>query len=259
MATTLRRSDTVVDFERPDARVYREELTPLAFVERSGSVHADRIAVVDGNRRYTYRDWRIRARQFASGLREAGMRKGERIAFLALNSEQLLLAHFAVPMAGGVLVAINTRLSAPEVAYIVAHSGARRIFYSPELASLLASLTDQVTRCDIGRGFERFLAAGNPDPIDSGLTDEEQMIAIDYTSGTTGHPKGVMYTHRSAALNALAMIIHLKLSADSRYLWTLPMFHCNGWCITWALAAVGATSFCIPRVDPTRRMGASRS
>ncbi|TMD03621.1 MAG: acyl-CoA synthetase [Chloroflexi bacterium] len=242
----------LADLDSLGAQVYREELTPLAFLERSGSVHADRIAVVDGNRRYTYRDWRVRARQFASALRKAGMRKGDRIAFLALNSEQLLLAHFAVPMAGGVLVAINTRLSAAEVAYIVAHSGARRIFYSCELQPLLADLPGQVTPCDIGSGFEGFLATGNADPIDPGLMDEEEMIAIDYTSGTTGHPKGVMYTHRSAALNALAMIIHLRLSADSRYLWTLPMFHCNGWCITWALAAVGATSFCIPRVDPAR-------
>ena len=151
----------LADLDSLGAQVYREELTPLAFLERSGSVHADRIAVVDGNRRYTYRDWRVRARQFASALRKAGMRKGDRIAFLALNSEQLLLAHFAVPMAGGVLVAINTRLSAAEVAYIVAHSGARRIFYSCELQPLLADLPGQVTPCDIGSGFEGFLATGN--------------------------------------------------------------------------------------------------
>ncbi len=252
MATTLRRSDSLADLRRANAHVYREELTPLAFLERSGSVHADRIAVVDGDRRFTYREWRARARQFASALRKAGLGQGDRIAFLALNSEPLLLAHFAVPQAGGVLVAINTRLSAVEVAYIVSHSGARRIFYSPELESQLADLPDHVARCDIGTGFEGFLSRGSPDSIVSWLADEEETIAIDYTSGTTGHPKGVIYTHRSASLNALAMIIHLKLSADSRYLWTLPMFHCNGWCITWALAAVGATSFCIPRVDPSR-------
>jgi fatty-acyl-CoA synthase len=253
MATTLRRSEqTLANLPKLHTQVCREELTPLAFLERAGSVHADRVAVVDGDRRYTYRDWRVRARQFASALRKAGLRHGDRIAFLAFNSEPLLLAHFAVPMAGGVLVAINTRLNAAEVAYIVTHSGASSIFYSPELETALADLPGELPRCDIRDGFESFLSTGSPDPIDSWLTDEEEMIAIDYTSGTTGHPKGVMYTHRSAALNALAMIIHLKLDADSRYLWTLPMFHCNGWCITWALAAVGAASFCIPRVDPPR-------
>jgi len=232
--------------------VHRRELTPIDFLERAGWVHADRTAVVDGEVRFTYRLWRARARRFASALRAAGLQPGDRVAFLALNSEPLLLAHFAVPLAGGVLVAINTRLSADEVAYIVEHSGARWIFYSPELAPLLAGIPEEVGRLDIQADFEQLLATGGEDALEPWLESEDDILAIDYTSGTTGRPKGVMYHHRGAYLNALAMVVEAGLDADSRYLWTLPMFHCNGWCFTWALAAVGATSVCLPKVDPAR-------
>jgi fatty-acyl-CoA synthase len=232
--------------------VYRRELTPVDFLERAGWVHADRVAVVDGDRRHTYGAWSKRARRFASALRRAGLRPGDRVAFLALNSEPLLLAHFAVPLAGGVLVAINTRLTADEVAYIVEHSGARWLFYSPELAPLLAQVPDAVSRLNIWSEFEDLILTGVDDPLESWLRSEDDVLALDYTSGTTGRPKGVMYHHRGAYLNALAMVIETRLRSDSRYLWTLPMFHCNGWCFTWALAAVGGTSVCLPRVDPER-------
>jgi acyl-CoA synthetase (AMP-forming)/AMP-acid ligase II len=231
-------------------KVYREELSPLTFLERSGDVYATRIAVEDGDRRYDYRQWRARARRLASGLRGAGLGEGDRIAFLALNSEPLLLAHFGVPQAGGILVAINTRLSADEIGYIVEHSGARAIFYSPELEPQLARVSSRVQRFDIRRDFEDLLTSGSDQPIEPRLKDEEETIAIDYTSGTTGRPKGVMYTHRGAYLNALGMLIEHKVGTESSYLWTLPMFHCNGWTFTWALPAVGARSVCIPRIDP---------
>jgi fatty-acyl-CoA synthase len=231
---------------------YRQELSPIHFLERAGEVHATRLAVVDGERRLTYRDWRARARRFASALRRAGLRRGDRVAFLALNSEPLHLAHFAVPLAGGVLVALNTRLVADEVAYIVDHAGSRLLFYSPELADGLADLPPAVERLDLARDFEPYLADGSDQPLEPWLEDEYETIAIDYTSGTTGRPKGVMYHHRGAYLNALAQALELGLTSDSRYLWTLPMFHCNGWCGTWALPAVGATSVCLPRVDPAR-------
>ena len=234
------------------SRVYHRELTPVDFLERAGWVHADRTAVIDGNVRFTYRQWRARARRFASALRAAGLQPGDRVAFLALNSEPLLLAHFAVPLAGGVLVAINTRLSADEVAYIVEHSGARWVFFSPELAPLLAGVPAEVSRLDIQADFEDLLASGREEPLEPGLESEDDILAIDYTSGTTGRPKGVMYHQRGAYLNALAMVIEAGLGVHSRYLWTLPMFHCNGWCFTWALAAVGATSVCLPKVDPAR-------
>ena len=227
--------------------VYRQELSPNHFIERAGEVFADKIAVEEGDVRLTWREFRARARRFAHALRAAGVGKGDRVAFLALNSEPLLLAHFAVPLAGGVIVAINTRLNADEVAYIVQHSGSRLLFVSPELAQLAPAGARTI---DIRAGLDAFLA-GHPDtPLESRLDDEYETIAIDYTSGTTGRPKGVMYHHRGAALNAIAMALEHRLDDESAYLWTLPMFHCNGWTFTWAVAAVGAKSICIPRPDP---------
>jgi fatty-acyl-CoA synthase len=230
--------------------VYRQELTPVGFLERAGTVHAARLAAVDGDRQYSYAQWRARSRRLAHALRGAGLQKGDRVAFLALNSEPLLLGHFGVLQAGGVIVAINTRLSAGEVGYILDHSGSTMVFYSPELEPMLAGAPRGVRRVAIGGEFEDFLATGSEEPVESWLEDEYEVCAIDYTSGTTGRPKGVMYHHRGAYLNAVAMAMDLRLDADSRYLWTLPMFHCNGWTITWACAAVGSCGVCIPRVDP---------
>jgi fatty-acyl-CoA synthase len=236
--------------EKPGVRVFREELTPVSWIERAGDAYADRQAVVDGPVSYTWKQFRDRSRRFASALRRAGLQKEDRIAFLAWNCEPLLLAHFGVPQAGGVLVAINTRLSPDEIAYIVEHSGSTMIFHSPELEGQLASVPEGVRRVNLATGFEDFLAGGSDDPVKSWLEDEYETIAIDYTSGTTGRPKGVMYHHRGAYLNAVAMTADLKLDKDSTYLWTLPMFHCNGWTFTWGMAAVGARSICIPKIDP---------
>ena len=232
--------------------VFRQELTPVSWVERAGEVFANRVAVVDGAVQHTWREFRARSRRLASVLRAKGMQKGDRVAFLAYNSEPLLLAHYAVPQAGGVLVAINTRLSPDEVAYIVEHSGSKALFYSRDLEPLIASVPAQVKRHCIEADFEDFLAQGSDEPLESWLEDEYETIAIDYTSGTTGRPKGVMYHHRGAYLNAVAMANDLGLSEASSYLWTLPMFHCNGWTFTWAMAAVGARSVCIPKVDPAQ-------
>jgi fatty-acyl-CoA synthase len=236
-------------------RVFREELSPVSFLERAGTVHAERLAVVDGERRFTYAEWRARSRRLASALRRAGLRRGDRVAFLALNSEPLLLAHFGVPQAGGILVAINTRLVAADIAYIVEHSGASWIFHSPEQQTLLADVPDSVRRVDISTEFDALLEQGGEEEVESWLEDEDEIISINYTSGTTGRPKGVMYHHRGAYLNALAMALHDRLTEDSSYLWTLPMFHCNGWCFTWAGAAVGAAAVCVPAVDPERVWG----
>ena len=236
--------------EEKQVQVFRQELTPVSWIERAGEVFADRVAVVDGPVKYTWREFRARSRRLASALRAVGMRKDDRVAFLAFNSEPMLLAHYGVPQGGGVIVAINVRLSPDEVAYIVEHSGSKAIFYSSELEPLLAAIPARVRRHNIESEFEDFLATGSEDPVQSWLEDEYETIAIDYTSGTTGRPKGVMYHHRGAYLNAVAMANDLGLSAESRYLWTLPMFHCNGWTFTWAMAAVGACSVCIPKVDP---------
>jgi fatty-acyl-CoA synthase len=232
------------------SQVHRQELSPIFFLERAGEVYAERPAVTDGDQRYTWREFRARARRFASELRTDGLKKGDRVAFLAFNSEPLLLAHFAVPLAGGILVAINTRLNPEEIAYIISHSGATRVFVSPELLPSLASVPPTVQRVVLGPDFEALLKRGSDAPVEPWLVSEDEPITINYTSGTTGRPKGVVYHHRGAYLNALAMVIDHKVQAESQYLWTLPMFHCNGWCFTWGLAAVGAESICIPRIEP---------
>ena len=234
------------------SQVFRQELTPIHFLERAGEAFADRPAVTDGERRFTWSELRARARRLAHALRANGLRKGDRVAFLAVNCEPLLLAHFAVPMAGGILVAINTRWSADEVGYVIGHSGATWIFHSAEFASQLGTVSSSVRRCDTGAQFEDLLAQGSESPVESWLDSEDDSISINYTSGTTGRPKGVVYHHRGAYLNAIAMALDHRLNSRSRYLWTLPMFHCNGWTFTWAVAAAGAHSICVPRVDPAQ-------
>jgi fatty-acyl-CoA synthase len=183
-------------------------------------------------------------------LRAAGLEKGDRIAFLEFNSEPLLLAHFAIPLAGGVLVPINVRLSQDEIGYIVEQSGAKMLFHSRELETQLTKVPPGATRLDTARAMEDLLSTGFDEELESWLGSEEDLITINYTSGTTGLPKGVMYQHRGAYLDALAVTIDHQLKTDSAYLWILPMFHCNGWTFPWALATVGARSVCIPTVEP---------
>jgi fatty-acyl-CoA synthase len=240
-----------------EEKVYRTELTPLSFLERSASLFPDKIAVVHGNRQYTYRNFAWRVNRLASHLRVRGLHKHDRVAFLCPNTPALLEAHFAVPTAGGILVAVNTRLNSQEIDYILKHSGVKFLFVDAELAPLVGPLNlegMQVVRIDDSGSpedpYEVFLAAGSPDPVESWLEDEEETISINYTSGTTGNPKGVMYTYRGAYLNALAEVIETGLTSNSVYLWTLPMFHCNGWCFTWAVTAVGGTHVCLRKVEP---------
>jgi fatty-acyl-CoA synthase len=239
--------------------VFRTELTPVSFLERSAYVFPDRTAVIHGDRRYTYRELEARVNRLASALRGAGMTRHDRVAFLCPNIPAMLEAHYGVPAAGGVLVAINTRLSTDEIGYILAHSGARFLFVDAELVPLVEPLDLgrlRVARVDdtgrAGDPYEDFLAGGSPDPVPSWLEDEEETISINYTSGTTGRPKGVMYTYRGVYLNALGELIETGMSFDTRYLWTLPMFHCNGWCFTWGVTAVGGTHICLRRVEPGR-------
>jgi fatty-acyl-CoA synthase len=221
-------------------------------LERAGDALANRVAVVDGAASYTWSEFRSRARRLACALRREGLRKGDRVAFLGVNCESLLLAHFAVPLAGGVLVAINTRWAADEICYVLEHSGARWVFYSPELGGQLGNVPASVRRCNASDEFESLVSSGSDVQLESWLDTEDDSISINYTSGTTGRPKGVVYHHRGAYLNAVAMALDHRLTSQSRYLWTLPMFHCNGWTFTWALAAVGAQSVCIPRIEPTQ-------
>ncbi len=223
------------------------KLTPVSFLERSAAAFPDRVGVIDGERRLTWGELREHTRRLAVGLQAEGFERGDRVAFLAPNVPELLEAHFGVPRAGCVLVAVNTRLLADEVDYILRHSGSRLVVVDPSLAHLVpAGLRTLV----IGESYEEFLAAAPDGEPEERLEDEEDTISINYTSGTTGRPKGVMYTHRGAYLNALSEALHAKLDSRSVYLWTLPMFHCNGWCFTWAVTAVGATHVCLPKVDP---------
>jgi fatty-acyl-CoA synthase len=239
--------------ERP---VYRTELTPLSFLRRSAYVYPSKEAVVHGNRRYSYRQLEERVNRLASHLRARGLQKHDRVAFLCPNIPALLEAHFAVPAAGGVLVAINTRLAPAEIAYILEHSGSRFLFVDATLEALVPELATaglEVVRIDdtgaAGDPYEGLLAASSPDPVESWLDDEEETISINYTSGTTGRPKGVMYSYRGAYLNALADVIETGLNRDTVHLWTVPMFHCNGWCFPWAVTAVGGTHICLRKVD----------
>ncbi len=229
----------------------------MSFLQRSASIFPDKVAIVTGDRQYTYREFAERVNRLASHLRASGMRKHDRVAFLCPNTSSLLEAHFAIPTAGGILVAINTRLNSQEIDFILKHSGARFLFVDAELYPLVAALNlegIQVVRIDDNGTsedpYEVFLTEGWPEPVKSWLEDEEEPIAIDYTSGTTGLPKGVIYSHRGAYLNALGQAIEMGLSSNSVYLWTLPMFHCNGWCFPWAVTAVGGTHVCLRKIDP---------
>jgi len=238
-------------------KVFRSELNPVDFLHRAAYIYPDKTAVVSGQRRYSYRQLAERSWRLANALRSAGMRKEDRVATLLFNSPAMLEAHFGVPAAGGILVAVNNRLSSAEVGYILGHSGARYLLLDSELEVLtepleLAGVT--VIRCSGTGGpedsYEQFLASAPPSRPPSWLEHEEETISINYTSGTTGRPKGVQYTYRGAYLNALGEVIHAGMSGDSVYLWTLPMFHCNGWCFPWAVTAVAARHVTLRAVNP---------
>ncbi|TDD96049.1 long-chain-fatty-acid--CoA ligase [Actinomadura rubrisoli] len=236
-------------------------LTPLSFLERSAEVFPGKTAYVHGDRRVPYAAFAAEVTRLANALRAIGIEPGDRVAYLAPNVPELLVAHFAVPLAGAVLVAINTRLASEEVRYILGHSGAKALVVDaglhPTAAPLAGGLPDVVTVSAAGAEpdpavggitYGELLARGSDDPLPWSVDDENAAISINYTSGTTGRPKGVVYTHRGAYLNGLGEVLHSRHTPDSVYLWTLPMFHCNGWCTPWALVAVGGTQVCLRAV-----------
>ncbi len=226
-------------------------LTPLQFLARSVFVYGDKIAMVDGERRFTYREFDERIRRLASALRRRGIGPGDRVAVLVPNTAEALEPHFAVPMLGAVLVMLNIRLQAAELAWILNHSEARILLTDPQLGAMMAPLGAEMPRLEsICDDYEGLLATGDPTMADLPTPEEDGLISINYTSGTTGFPKGVMFTHRGAAINALGELIEYGLRENSVYLWALPLFHCNGWCFPWAVTAAGARHICLPRVDP---------
>jgi len=249
-------------------------LTPLAFLERSAGVFPEKTAIVYGERRIGYREFAAGATRLANALRASGVEPGDRVAYLLPNIPEMLIAHFGVPLAGAVLVAVNTRLAAAEIRQILAHSGAKLLVVdaalhgsvAPDLGVEIVTVTDPASGASPspsvgGVSYEELLARGSDDPLPWSVDDERSTISINYTSGTTGKPKGVMYHHRGAYLNSLAEIIHSGHTPESRYLWTLPMFHCNGWCTTWAVTAIGGTHVCLRAVDAAeiwRLLGAER-
>ncbi|HTI34903.1 MAG TPA: AMP-binding protein [Miltoncostaea sp.] len=242
--------------------VHIRQLTPLAFLERSADVFAGRVAVVDGDRRMTYRELADEVTRVANALRASGIGPGDRVAYLAPNSIGMLVAHFAVPLAGGVLVAINTRLAPAEVRSILLHSGARILVTHDALSATVLPVADDLGVGEVvwdgeagglpGTPYAALRARGSDAPLPWTVEDEDATISINYTSGTTGDPKGVMYTHRGGYLNALGENITHLHGPDTVYLWTLPMFHCNGWCHPWAIVGVGGRQVCLPAVRGDR-------
>jgi fatty-acyl-CoA synthase len=244
------------------SEVYLTPLTPLSFLERSCQVYPEKTAIVHGERRLSYAAFAAEAQRLARALRASGIAPGDRVAYLCPNIPEMLVAHFGVPLAGAVLVAINTRLAPEEVRYILDHSGAKLLVADTELQAgvepltgSLKTVTEIVSVDDAGVaprvdgvGYRDFLARGEGDDLPWAVEDENATISINYTSGTTGRPKGVMYTHRGAYVNALGEVIHSRHTPESVYLWTLPMFHCNGWCTTWGVTGIGGTHVCLRAV-----------
>ena len=242
-------------------------LTPLSFLERAGSVYADLTAIVHGPTiRRSWGQTYARCRQLASALAARGLGRGDTVAVMLANTPEMVEAHFGIPMAGCVLQAINTRLDAAAVAFMLAHGEAKLFIVDREFAAVaqaavagsgrVIAVIDVVDPVYQGPGerigsidYESFIAAGRADFAWQPPADEWDAIALNYTSGTTGNPKGVVYHHRGAYLNAVSNILVWAMPQHPVYLWTLPMFHCNGWCFPWTIAAMAGTHACLRRVD----------
>ncbi|MBM3949814.1 MAG: AMP-binding protein, partial [SAR202 cluster bacterium] len=248
-------------------RVSFHNLSPLSFLDRSAFVYPEKTAVAYKDRRYTYAEFSDRVNHLAGALKKAGVQKGDRVAFLVPNIPPMLEAHYGPMRLGAVLVAINIRLSPREIAYILNHCGAKVLVFDSEYVPTVRAIRDQTPGVktwvqvvdeapkadDIpGPDYEAFLASAPPGDHRTELDSELDTIAINYTSGTTGLPKGVEYHARGAYLNGLGEVLESGITVRSVYLWTLPMFHCNGWCYTWGVTSVGATHVCLRRVDPVQ-------
>ena len=244
-------------------------LTPVSFLVRAAKFFGSRTAIVHGKRRISYAEFLARARRLAHALVKAGIRRGDTVAIMAPNVPAMLEAHYAAPMIGAILNPINTRLDAGAIAFCLEHGEAKvliadREFHgtvTPALERLgarmpiVVDIADEETAGAARLGnveYESFIAAGSPDYAYPGPADEWESICLLYTSGTTGNPKGAVYSHRGAYLGALANAMTFKLDHESRYLWTLPMFHCSGWTYTWAVTAAGGTHVCLRKVEPKR-------
>src|SRR5437879_4956976 len=241
-------------------------LTPLLFIEWSAYVYSERTAVIHGGRRFTWAETYARSRRLASALAGRGVGLGDTVALMAANTPEMYEAHFGVPMTGAVLNTLNTRLDAEAIGFMLGHGGARVVItdreFSSTMSGALAKLEHRPLVIDIddpeyaGTGerlrdmdYETFIGAGDPNFAWQRPADEWQAISLNYTSGTTADPKGVVYHHRGAYLNGIGNILQWGMPRHSVYLWTLPMFHCNGWCFPWTMAANAGTNVCLRKVE----------
>lgn len=239
-------------------------LTPISFLQRSAGIFPDKLAVVDDDMMLTYAEFYRRCCSMASALTNIGIKPGDTVSLLCFNTHELLESHYSVPMTGAVLNALNTRLDAATLRFILEHGESRLLFYDTEFEPLVqqvvAGMESPPLLVAIARlagvsqglsalSYENMIAAGDPEYAWAKVDDEWDAIALNYTSGTTGNPKGVVYHHRGAYLSAVSNAMAFNMTANTVYLWTLPMFHCNGWAYTWAITAVGGTHVCLRKVQ----------
>ena len=260
---------SIFEQDLPPTAANHVALSPLTFIERSAAIYPDYPAVVHGQTRRTWAETWARCRQLASALEKRGIQPGQTVAAMLPNVPAMFEAHFGVPLAGCVLNTLNIRLDADAIGYMLAHGEARAILVDPEFAEVIqaavATLESKPLIIDVadpeflgetqGIGeleYEALLAEGDPEYAYQLPSDEWQAISLNYTSGTTGKPKGVVYHHRGAYLNAVSNILEWAMPHHPVYLWTLPMFHCNGWCFPWTIAANAGVSVCLRKVDPKR-------
>ncbi|WAI83241.1 MULTISPECIES: acyl-CoA synthetase [Achromobacter] len=258
---------TAIPSDMPRNPANHVALTPLGFLQWAASVYPERAALLHGERSQSWGETYGRCRQLAAALQDWGVGRGDVVAILAPNVPALYEAHFGIPMAGGVLNALNTRLDARALAFILEHGAAKVLLYDSEYADLVRDVlaclptpprTVRIEDAEyrgahgeLGEAeYESWLAAQSTDAPWDWPEDEWQSLSLNYTSGTTGDPKGVVYHHRGAYLNATGNVLSCGMPPHSVYLWTLPMFHCNGWCFPWTMAALAGTNVCLRRVEP---------
>lgn len=259
---------SIYDQDLPRNEANFAPISPLSFIERTAEVYPDRLAIVHGALRQTWAQTYARTRQLASALRKAGIGKNDTVAVMLPNTPPMVEAHFGVPMAGAVLNTLNTRLDPEAIAFMLDHGEAKAVIVDPEFAGTMAKALQLRQRSEpvlvidtedvlftgdpqrIGSTtYEAFIAGGDPAFAWQLPGDEWDAIALNYTSGTTGNPKGVVYHHRGAAINAVSNILEWDMPKHAVYLWTLPMFHCNGWCFPWTVAARAGVNVCLRRVE----------
>src|SRR3954464_4787757 len=237
-------------------------LTPLDFARRARKLYGNREGVVDGDLRLTYEQFFERCDRWSSALQAMGVRAGDRVAYIAPNTHEQLESFYAVPQIGAVLVPINYRLTAEDFVYITSHSGAKVLCVHPDYVAAIDGVRDQLKTVEhfvvLGRATDRRkgwreydaeLAAAKASFKRPEIA-ETDLLALNYTSGTTAKPKGVMITHRNAWMNVMDTLVHFHITVDDTYLWTLPMFHANGWTFVWIITAVGGVHVCLRKVDP---------